>query len=71
MIRVIEHGNTVSICTCEACNCKFSYDNTDVHSEEEDRTFVWQKPRWKRYYVDCPECRQVNLIREVTFGDTK
>jgi len=40
MIKVIEHGNKEFVMTCSQCECKFSYESSDIHGD----------------LVTCPDC---------------
>ena len=63
-MQIINHGNSYNKCVCEKCQCEFEYVKKDTWVEKEERTWVWQKPRWKKTYVFCPECGACNLVKK-------
>lgn len=64
MAQVLKHGNTYKICICEKCKCEIEYTKQDTFSYKEERDWIWQKARWVKTFITCPECGYDVLIEK-------
>ena len=58
MSKIIAHGKTYKIKTCEKCECKFGYGKIDIEYEK----FEDYVNNFEYYYTKCPECGEKCFI---------
>lgn len=56
MIKIIKHGHAQYRMTCEYCECIFTFEDSDIQTDGNQRDWT----EW----IDCPECKRRNYIRQ-------
>ena len=65
---IIEHGNTYHEYKCKRCGAIIGYSQGDTQTSYCDDPFGGDN--WAYIvYIDCPECRRRNVLREVINGE--
>ena len=54
MIKIIKHGHPPYLMTCRYCQCQFTFEDVDVHTNDKPEDYI----EW----IDCPECKRFNQI---------
>ena len=56
MITIIKHGHPRYKMTCRYCECQFTFEDIDIHSNDAPNDYI----EW----IDCPDCGRFNQILE-------
>lgn len=66
-MTIIKHGDTYCECKCRHCNSLLGYIESDIKTCYYDDPFG--EENWAYiYYVDCPECENRIVLKEVING---